>query len=94
MRKSKRAGPGEALRQMRLLAGLKQGDLAARLRVDQSQVSVMETGRRKVPLLALLSCAEACGFEMRLVGKAGAIAIDAPATYSPRGARKRGAHRA
>ena len=87
----KRTHAGAAIRKMRVTAGLKQDELAAHLRIDQSQVSVMETGRRKVPLLALLSCADICGFELHLVEPQGSerIVVGGPAKYLPRGARGR-----
>lgn len=76
------AEPGAAIRVMREAASLGQRDLASILGVNQSQISVMENGRRKVPLFMLISCARACGFELLLEGPDRArLIVDGPTKY-------------
>ena len=74
--------PGAAIRQMREAATLGQRDLANALGVNQSQISVMENGRRKVPLLMLISCARVCGYELKLEAPGRiSLIVDGPIQY-------------
>lgn len=82
MGKAKLTSAGNAVREMRLAAKHKQEDMARTLGLDQSQISQMEKGRRKIPLQALLVLARACGFEVHLVSRTGThINLETPSRY-------------
>jgi transcriptional regulator with XRE-family HTH domain len=51
------------LRLERQRAELKQSELAARLKWDQSSISDIETGEKRVTVLELMSIAEELGFD-------------------------------
>lgn len=54
----------ELLRQIRLEAGLRQVDLAKRLRQPQSFVSKYESGTRRLDLLELQQVCSVCGISV------------------------------
>lgn len=58
---------GEALKQMRTRAGLRQVDLGAMFTLDQSQISSLENGKRLLRLETFLSCATVCGYRLALI---------------------------
>jgi transcriptional regulator with XRE-family HTH domain len=54
----------ELLRQVRVEAGLRQVDLAKKLRQPQSFVSKYESGERRLDLLELTQVCRACGISL------------------------------
>jgi transcriptional regulator with XRE-family HTH domain len=65
MRKSGRAQLLELLRQVRIEAGLRQVDLAKKLRQPQSFISKYESGERRLDLLELHQVCNAVGISLR-----------------------------
>jgi transcriptional regulator with XRE-family HTH domain len=66
------------LRQVRLSAGLRQSDLAARLAVPQSFVSKYETAERRLDVLELRLVCLALGVDIRQFIVRLEAALDAP----------------
>jgi len=62
-----RLDPAALIREARLIAGLSQADLAARLGTTQSAVSNWERGRDEPRVSTLGRVLQACGFEADLV---------------------------
>lgn len=54
----------ELLKQVRTEAGLRQIDLAARLKQQQSYISKYESGERRLDLLELHQICKACGLSL------------------------------
>jgi transcriptional regulator with XRE-family HTH domain len=54
----------ELLKQVRTDAGLRQVDLAARLKQPQSYISKYESGERRLDLLELNQVCKACGISL------------------------------
>jgi transcriptional regulator with XRE-family HTH domain len=54
----------ELLKQVRTEAGLRQVDLAARLKQPQSYISKYESGERRLDLLELNQVCKACGISL------------------------------
>jgi transcriptional regulator with XRE-family HTH domain len=54
----------ELLKQVRIEAGLRQVDLAARLKQPQSYISKYESGERRLDLLELNQVCKACGLSL------------------------------
>lgn len=58
---------GARLRDLRLLAGITQADLAERLGTTQSAVARLEAGRQRLGLTTLRRAAQALGCDVQLV---------------------------
>lgn len=58
---------GEDLRAARIAAGLSQAQLARRLGRSQQYVSLIESGRRRLPIEAMTMILRALGLELEIV---------------------------